>query len=155
MWRFETVVVGMKYHNKQLNFSIDKESKWEGEGDYVGYQIVNEITLRREPNNKYDKHAIQVLMDGNLIGYIPKEDAPMISKEMDKGIIVEIAENPFLVMEGNEFKRLTLRLRARETGMKKVIKGVSERILCSDGNCVGIINKNGICNICGKPLANK
>ena len=27
----------------------------------------------------------------------------------------------------------------------------SERRLCSDGNCVGTINENGVCNICGKP----
>ena len=26
-----------------------------------------------------------------------------------------------------------------------------ERILCSDGNCIGIINERGVCNICGKP----
>ena len=28
----------------------------------------------------------------------------------------------------------------------------SGRILCSDGNCTGIINERGVCNICGKPL---
>jgi hypothetical protein len=27
----------------------------------------------------------------------------------------------------------------------------SERTLCSDGNCIGVINKNGVCNECGKP----
>jgi hypothetical protein len=27
----------------------------------------------------------------------------------------------------------------------------SERILCSDGTCIGVINKEGICNECGKP----
>lgn len=27
-----------------------------------------------------------------------------------------------------------------------------ERVLCSDGNCIGIINERGVCNICGKPL---
>ncbi len=29
----------------------------------------------------------------------------------------------------------------------------SERKLCSDGNCIGIINEQGVCNICGKPYA--
>ena len=29
----------------------------------------------------------------------------------------------------------------------------AERTLCSDGNCIGTINENGICNICGKPTA--
>ena len=27
----------------------------------------------------------------------------------------------------------------------------SERRLCSDGTCIGVINETGICNICGKP----
>jgi len=27
----------------------------------------------------------------------------------------------------------------------------SERKLCSDGSCIGVINEEGICNICGKP----
>jgi predicted amidophosphoribosyltransferase len=27
----------------------------------------------------------------------------------------------------------------------------SERTLCSDGTCIGIINEEGICNECGKP----
>ena len=28
---------------------------------------------------------------------------------------------------------------------------ISDRTLCSDGNCIGIINEKGICNVCGKP----
>jgi hypothetical protein len=28
---------------------------------------------------------------------------------------------------------------------------LSERIPCSDGNCIGTINESGICNICKKP----
>ena len=27
----------------------------------------------------------------------------------------------------------------------------SERILCSDGNCIGTLNEEGVCNICQKP----
>jgi predicted amidophosphoribosyltransferase len=29
----------------------------------------------------------------------------------------------------------------------------SERILCSDGNCIGVMNERGVCNVCGKPSA--
>jgi hypothetical protein len=29
----------------------------------------------------------------------------------------------------------------------------SERIPCSDGTCIGIINEKGVCNECGKPYA--
>jgi len=29
----------------------------------------------------------------------------------------------------------------------------SERIPCSDGNCIGTINEDGVCSICGKPIS--
>ncbi len=29
----------------------------------------------------------------------------------------------------------------------------SDRRLCSDGNCIGVINEQGVCNICGKPYS--
>jgi hypothetical protein len=29
----------------------------------------------------------------------------------------------------------------------------SERTLCSDGACIGVINEKGVCNECGKPYA--
>lgn len=32
--------------------------------------------LVRDPKNKYDKNAVQVLVDGGLVGFLPKEDAP-------------------------------------------------------------------------------
>jgi len=32
---------------------------------------------------------------------------------------------------------------------------LQERILCSDGNCIGVINNDGYCNECGKPNSNK
>jgi hypothetical protein len=27
----------------------------------------------------------------------------------------------------------------------------SDRILCSDGACIGVVNEQGICKVCGKP----
>jgi len=30
---------------------------------------------------------------------------------------------------------------------------LSERKLCSDGTCIGIVNEVGVCNICGKPYS--
>ena len=27
----------------------------------------------------------------------------------------------------------------------------SKRILCSDGACIGVVNEQGICKVCGKP----
>lgn len=31
----------------------------------------------------------------------------------------------------------------------------SERVLCSDGTCIGVINEKGFCNECGKPYTGK
>jgi len=30
---------------------------------------------------------------------------------------------------------------------------ISRRLLCSDGNCIGVINEKGFCNVCGKPYS--
>jgi hypothetical protein len=38
-----------------------------------------------------------------------------------------------------------------ESGEKEM--DVSERVLCSDGNCIGVMNEQGVCNVCGKPYA--
>ncbi|HBA55887.1 MAG TPA: hypothetical protein DCZ04_15910, partial [Syntrophorhabdus aromaticivorans] len=27
----------------------------------------------------------------------------------------------------------------------------SDRILCSDGTCIGVVNEQGVCKVCGKP----
>ncbi len=27
----------------------------------------------------------------------------------------------------------------------------SKRILCSDGTCIGVVNEQGFCKVCGKP----
>lgn len=29
----------------------------------------------------------------------------------------------------------------------------SERVPCSDGNCIGTVNEKGVCNLCGKPYS--
>ncbi len=29
----------------------------------------------------------------------------------------------------------------------------SNRVLCSDGTCIGVINEEGICKVCGKPYS--
>ena len=41
-------------------------------------------------------------------------------------------------------KTIKVRVEAKEIDF-------SQRILCSDGNCIGTMNEKGVCNICGKP----
>jgi predicted amidophosphoribosyltransferase len=38
---------------------------------------------------------------------------------------------------------------AREQGEESV--DFSRRTLCSDGTCIGVINADGFCKVCGKP----
>jgi len=39
------------------------------------------------------------------------------------------------------------------TGRDVEAEGVDfeDRVLCSDGTCIGVINEQGICKVCGKP----
>lgn len=41
----------------------------------------------------------------------------------------------------------------RDAGAESGEGGIdfSKRILCSDGNCIGVINEDGFCSECGKP----
>lgn len=49
--------------------------------------IINEtkLTLKREPDNEYDKFAILVLFDNHKLGYIPKAKNQTIARLMDAG----------------------------------------------------------------------
>ncbi len=53
---------------------------------------------------------------------------------------------PYCCECGNAFEVL----RADEAGESDDID-LSSRILCSDGNCIGVVDERGICKVCGKP----
>ena len=66
------------------------------------------VTLEREPNNQYDKNAIQVIVHikqiakKTVIGYIPKELARELSKVMDRG--VQFKSNLIQIIGGYSYK---------------------------------------------------
>jgi len=44
------------------------------------------LQLRRQPNHRHDKNAIQVRrQNGEMLGFIPKNEARLMAPEMDKG----------------------------------------------------------------------
>jgi hypothetical protein len=47
-------------------------------------------TLHREPDNKYDRNAIQIRIEGMPIGYVPKQIAARLAPKMDAGIRIEV-----------------------------------------------------------------
>lgn len=44
------------------------------------------VQLVRNPENQYDKNAIEVRLDNRMIGHIPKEIAARIAPAMDRGV---------------------------------------------------------------------
>lgn len=51
------------------------------------------IVLRAEPHNPYDSHAVAVLVDGNVVGYLPRELAkqwqPVLIAAESEGYVVQ------------------------------------------------------------------
>jgi hypothetical protein len=48
-------------------------------------QLGAPLTLQRDPANEHDPNAIQVLADGDQIGWVPRELAAEIAPEIDAG----------------------------------------------------------------------
>ncbi len=47
--------------------------------------------------------------------------------------------------------KLALEVSASSPEEEKDESDLSLRILCSDGTCIGVVNEQGICKVCGKP----
>ncbi|MFD0274654.1 HIRAN domain-containing protein [Kitasatospora sp. NPDC127111] len=71
---FRQNVAGESYHDVELRRIVGPEPA--GEKLMVA-------ELRREPRNPHDRNAIRVLIDGNLVGYIPREEAPAYQPELE------------------------------------------------------------------------
>lgn len=70
---FRQQVAGESYHDVELRRIAGPEPSGEK-------LLVAE--LRREPRNPHDRDAIQVVIDGGLVGYIPREDAGAYQPEL-------------------------------------------------------------------------
>ena len=56
------------------------------------------VTLVREPENAYDPNAVRVILsNGEMLGYIAKDEASIISNELATGVkyVTRIANVPF------------------------------------------------------------
>jgi hypothetical protein len=47
------------------------------------------LQLNRQPHNRYDRYAIEVLSGEAKLGYIPRAENKIIAKLMDKGVLVQ------------------------------------------------------------------
>ncbi len=57
------------------------------------------LTLKREPDNKFDKNAVGVWFEDKQIGYIPKKDNSSIAMAMDSN--AELTPKGKLVFSSN------------------------------------------------------
>lgn len=83
--------------NLDLDASIDANQAVSGESHYMdaleailgssvgGHSRQRAViaALVPEPDNQYDPNAIMVIIDGQQVGYIPKDDAPEIGRRLD------------------------------------------------------------------------
>lgn len=60
-----------------------------------------ELTLEREPDNRFDAYAIKVLYEGQHIGYIPATDACYIAPDLDDGATATCTVEDFVERKNN------------------------------------------------------
>ncbi|MDO5849838.1 MAG: HIRAN domain-containing protein [Methanobacteriaceae archaeon] len=68
----------------------------------IGYEAVEEWTfvrLEREPTNPYDDYAVKVLLDGELMGYVPRGLSSIISNIIKNN---EFQLKSFIKLENSE-----------------------------------------------------
>lgn len=45
-----------------------------------------QLTLKREPDNKYDKNAVQVWLGEHNVGYLPRTHSYLVAPRLDSGM---------------------------------------------------------------------
>lgn len=57
---------------------------------FESLQVGNDLTLRREPDNKFDSLAIMVLtIDGDKLGYVPRKDNLIFGRLLEAGKLLK------------------------------------------------------------------
>ena len=62
-----------------LRFSIAGFSYYEGAIAFKSLEIGTTLTLKPEPTNTYDKHAIEIYFNDLKLGYVPKQESRKLS----------------------------------------------------------------------------
>jgi hypothetical protein len=62
---------------------------YEGERLFNHMKINDTVRLHRAPENQYDKRAVEVYWQGNMLGHIPKAANMNLSQMLDNGITLD------------------------------------------------------------------
>lgn len=88
---------------------------------YEASQVKNELKnedkliLKREPDNKYDKLAIEVYYNKNIkLGYVPRNKNEVIARLMDAGKIIYGLINSFNSNEYNDYLEIDIDIFMKE-----------------------------------------
>lgn len=61
---------------------------------YHGPEVENQLregdqlSLKREPQNQYDQYAVEVYLEREKLGYLPRKENKIIARMMDQGVNV-------------------------------------------------------------------
>jgi HIRAN domain-containing protein len=82
-------VVGESHYTRAIRQLLGRDFKANGT------EIITTATLLVDPNNKHDRNAVGVWAGGNLVGYLPREEAaryaPVLSQMMSRGWSPQVA----------------------------------------------------------------
>ena len=67
------------------NFCIAGFTYYDGVLAFNQLKIGQEVKLVAEPNNKFDKNAVAIFIDNNMLGYIPRSCNREVSKVLNAG----------------------------------------------------------------------
>ncbi|MGV8134352.1 MAG: HIRAN domain-containing protein [Mangrovibacterium sp.] len=62
---------------------------------YQGKEVENQLregdqlSLKREPQNRYDRNAVEVYLKSKKLGYLPRKENKIIARMMDQGINIK------------------------------------------------------------------
>ena len=65
--------------------------------EYINLDVASPISLRREPNNRYDPYAVKVISDRKHIGYVPRDLSRLVTDVIEQKCISEcyVVENDY------------------------------------------------------------
>lgn len=75
----------MEKHRHYLTANIAGFTYWDGCIVFNYLKIGTELTLKREPNNKFDPYAVAVYFGEHKLGFLPRNQNEDISKFLEMG----------------------------------------------------------------------
>ena len=87
-------IVGAQYHRGAPDALRRLEERWKMIQSGRGLAPVKDkLELAREPDNAHDPNAIAFKYKGVMLGYVPRQDAKVVSKVIDAGVDVQARYN--------------------------------------------------------------